>query len=97
MDRWSLQFRLFCSHLIVMSVGMLTLLAVGRYSSPHFFILYLEEMIASEGGNVSVVRAKLVQGFEIAWTRGAAWSLVVGGTAAGAELSGCQSHRPPVD
>lgn len=80
--RVGLRSRLFLSHIVVMVVGLMTLLVIGKISSPHFFILYLRRI---ETGQYSVrqVRGQLVRSFEYAWSRGALWSVVVGATAAG--------------
>ncbi|GAB4227717.1 MAG: ATP-binding protein [Elainellaceae cyanobacterium] len=77
-----LRSRLFLSHIIVMIVGLLTLLAIGKISSPRFFVVYLRQI---EVGGVSVrqVRTQLLQSFEDAWSQGALWSMVVGASAAG--------------
>lgn len=78
-----LRARLFLSHIIVMIVGLLTLLTIGKISSPRFFVVYLKQI---EVGGVSVkqVRAQLIQSFEDAWSQGAFWSVAIGASAAGA-------------
>jgi signal transduction histidine kinase len=95
MDRWSrdlqvsgmtkmgLRSRLFLSHIIVMVVGLLTLFAIGKVSSPRFFALYLQQFEVGEW-TVRQVKTKLVQNFEDAWNQGAFWSIAVGASAAGA-------------
>jgi signal transduction histidine kinase len=82
MSKMGLRERLFLSHIIVMIVGLLTLLAIGKISSPRFFVVYLKQI---EVGGVSVrqVRTQLLQSFEDAWSQGAFWSVVVGASAAG--------------
>lgn len=82
MSKMGLRSRLFFSHIIVMIVGLLTLLAIGKISSPRFFVVYLKQI---EVGGVSVrqVRTQLLQSFEDAWSQGAFWSMVVGASAAG--------------
>ena len=82
MSKMGLRERLFLSHVIVMIVGLLTLLAIGKISSPRFFVVYLKQI---EVGGVSVrqVRTQLLQSFEDAWSQGAFWSVVVGASAAG--------------
>lgn len=82
MSKMGLRSRLFFSHIIVMIVGLLTLLAIGKFSSPRFFVVYLKQI---EVGGVSVrqVRTQLLQSFEDAWSQGAFWSVVVGASAAG--------------
>lgn len=81
-SKMGLRSRLFLSHIIVMIVGLLTLLTIGKISSPRFFVVYLRQI---EVGGVSVrqVRAQLLQRFEDAWSQGAFWSMVVGASAAG--------------
>lgn len=83
MPRIGLRGRLFLSHMIVMMVGLSTLIAVGKHYSPRFFLVQLRKMEVS-GANLVLVRSKLVEGFESAWSRGALWSVVMGGSAAGA-------------
>lgn len=82
MSKMGLRARLFLSHIIVMIVGLLTLLAIGKISSPRFFVVYLRQI---EVGGVSVrqVRTQLLQSFEDAWSQGAFWSVVVGASTAG--------------
>lgn len=82
MAKLGLRSRLFLSHVIVMIVGLLTLTTIGKFSSPRFFVVYLER-IEGEGYSVRQVRTQLIQGFESAWSRGAVWSVVLGATAAG--------------
>lgn len=86
-----LRSRLFFSHALVMVVGLLTLLTIGKFSSPRFFIVYLER-IERQGYTVNQIRAQLVRGFESAWARGALWSLGIGASAAGG-LSYWMSQR----
>lgn len=82
MSKMGLRARLFLSHIVVMIVGLLTLLAIGKISSPHFFVVYLRQI---EVGGVTVrqVRTQLLQSFEDAWSQGAFWSVVVGASTAG--------------
>ncbi|MGG6268267.1 sensor histidine kinase [Leptolyngbya sp. AN03gr2] len=81
MSKPNLRTRLFLSHMIVMVVGISTLLTVGKVYSPRLFLVHLEQL---QGIDFSVVRMKgrLVDGFESAWSRGAFWSVIVGGTTA---------------
>lgn len=81
MSKPTLRTRLFLSHMIVMVVGISTLLTVGKVYSPRLFLVHLEQL---QGIDFNVVRVKsrLVDGFESAWSRGAFWSVVVGGTTA---------------
>lgn len=74
--------RLFLSHLLVMIVGVVSLVIIGKLSSPRLFILHLQQL---EGRNVSLryARAYLVDGFETAWNHSTFWSVIVGATAAG--------------
>lgn len=81
MTKPNLRTRLFLSHMIVMVVGISTLLTVGKIYTPRLFLVHLEQL---QGIDFSVVRvkSKLIDGFESAWSRGAFWSVVVGGTTA---------------
>jgi signal transduction histidine kinase len=81
MSKPTLRTRLFLSHMIVMVVGISTLLTVGKVYTPRLFILHLERLQGS-GLNVVRVKRQLIDGFESAWSRGAFWSVVVGGTSA---------------
>ena len=65
--------------MIVMVVGLSTLLAVGKIYSPRLFILHLERI---QDRGLIYFRRQLVEGFESAWSRGALWSVIVGGTTA---------------
>lgn len=82
MAKLGLRARLFLSHMIVMVVGLSTLLTIGKLYSPRLFMLHLEELEGS-GFNLDIIRHELVEGFEFAWSRGALWSVVVGGSTAG--------------
>jgi signal transduction histidine kinase len=82
MPKLGLRARLFLSHTIVMIVGLSTLLTVGKLYSPQLFILHLERLQIG-GINIRYVRRQLLEGFESAWSRGAFWSVIVGGSAAG--------------
>jgi signal transduction histidine kinase len=82
MRQIDLKTRLFLSHMIVMVVGIATLLAVGKFYSPRFFVEHLQRLEIS-GINLVVVKRQLVDGFESAWSRGAFWLMIVGGTMAG--------------
>ncbi len=77
-----LQGRLLLSHVIVMGVGVVTLLCVGKVYSPQLFVLHLER-IESRGNLLGQLRYDLVDGFQEAWSRGAFWSVLVGGGTAG--------------
>jgi signal transduction histidine kinase len=83
MSKIGLRARLFFSHIIVMVVGISTLVIVGKFYTPRLFLIYLQKMEVSEFGMV-LIRRRLVDGFESAWSRGALWSVVVGGSTAGA-------------
>jgi signal transduction histidine kinase len=81
MAKMSLRSRLFVSHLVVMAVGILTLVVIGRLYSPRLFVVTLERY---ENGILSVQRrTQLLKGFEAAWSRGMLWSILIGGGAAG--------------
>lgn len=74
--------RLFLSHLLVMIVGVVSLVIIGKLSSPRLFVLHLQQL---EGRNVSLryARAYLIDGFETAWNLSTFWSVIVGAMAAG--------------
>lgn len=76
-----LQTRLLLSHLVVMIVGLSILVGVGRISTPQLFVWQLRQL---EGRGIRVgYRYELEQVFEKAWSRGALWSVLLGGGAAG--------------
>lgn len=77
-----LRSRLFLSHVIVMVVGLLTLLAISKVSSPRFFAFYLKQ-IEVGGLRVGQVRTQLIRSFDDAWSKGAFWAVVVGASTAG--------------
>lgn len=68
--------------MLVMMVGLSTLIVIGKFSSPRFFIVYLQR-IEVDGYAINQVRTRLMQGFESAWSRGAFWSMAVGASTAG--------------
>lgn len=82
MSKIDLRSRLFLSHITVMMVGLLTLLAIGKISSPRFFAFSLRQ-IEVGGFSVREVRTQLIRSFEDAWAKGALWSVLVGASAAG--------------
>ncbi|MBD3882810.1 HAMP domain-containing histidine kinase [Phormidium tenue FACHB-886] len=82
MSKMGLRSRLFLSHMIVMVVGLLTLFAIGRFSSPRFFALYLQQFEVGDW-TVSQVKTRLVRNFEDAWNQGSFWSIAVGASTAG--------------
>ena len=82
MAKVGLRARLFLSHVVVMMVGLLTLFAIAKISSPRFFALSLRQFEVG-GFSVGQVRTQLISSFEDAWNQGAFWSMVVGATTAG--------------
>ena len=66
-----------------MLVGILSLVIIGKVSSPRFFVLRLEQLEGT-GYRLRYARPQLIEGFENAWYRGTLWSLVVSTTASGA-------------
>lgn len=81
MPKVGLRSRLFFSHVVVMLVGVITLTMISKISSPRFFVVYLES-IEVKGIRVQQMRRELVRGFELAWSRGAVWSVIAGASAA---------------
>lgn len=79
----NLRSRLFLSHILVVIVGIVSLVIIGKVSSPRFFVLRLEELEGT-GYRLRYARPQLIEGFENAWYRGTLWSLVVSTTASGA-------------
>lgn len=77
-----LQARLLLSHLVVMIVGISVLVGVGRISTPQLFFWQLQQL-EGRGVRVGYLRYELAQVFEKAWSRGAIWSVLLGGGAAG--------------
>ncbi len=80
--RLGLRSRLFLSHVLVTAVGILSLVIIGKVSSPRFFVVHLQQL-EDEGWDLIDVRTELVQGFEAAWYLGTVWSILIGSTAAG--------------
>jgi signal transduction histidine kinase len=81
MRQLDLRTRLFFSYMVVMFVGLTTLLAVGKIYSPRLFIEHLHRLEVN-GVDLFIVKRQLLDGFDSAWTRGAFWSLVIGGLTA---------------
>lgn len=82
LSKLGLRSRLFLSHILVMTVGVFSLVIIGKVSSPRFFVLRLEELEGT-GFRLRFARTELVKGFETAWYRGTFWSVMVSATAAG--------------
>ena len=82
MTKMGLRSRLFLSHMIVMVIGLMTLFAIGKFSSPRFFAFYLQQFEVGDF-TVSQVKARLVRNFEDAWTQGSFWSMAMGASTAG--------------
>lgn len=80
--RLDLRSRLFLSHLLVTAVGIISLVIIGKVSSPRFFVITLEQL-EGKGFYLRFARTELVKGFETAWYRGTVWSLLISTTAAG--------------
>lgn len=81
MAKFNLRSRLLLSHLAVMTVGILTLVLIGRLYTPRQLVITLQRY---ENGVMSLHRrTQLLKGFEEAWSKGMVWSILVGGGAAG--------------
>ncbi|MDY7015161.1 MAG: HAMP domain-containing sensor histidine kinase [Cyanobacteriota bacterium] len=74
--------RLFLSYLLVMLVAVFALVAIGKLSSPRFFILHLQRL-EGRGHSLRYVRTSLVRSFETAWNRSTIWAVFAGATTAG--------------
>lgn len=83
MPKLNLRSRLFCSHLLVMGVGLASFILMSKVYSPRLFVLQLERLEQNQFFNARSVRTYLVKGFETTWNRSTLWSVGVGGTAAG--------------
>jgi signal transduction histidine kinase len=92
MPKLSLGTRLFVSHLLVMIVGLGSFVIIAKLSSPHMFILRLEQLEKRGLFTVRSARTYLVEGFQNAWNRSALWSLIFGVTGA-AGISYLASQR----
>ncbi|MGD1897897.1 MAG: histidine kinase dimerization/phospho-acceptor domain-containing protein [Phormidesmis sp.] len=79
----TLRSRLLVSQLIVLAVTVSALATVSRLYTPRYFVVTLERM-ERRGLIQRVVKGQLMDGFTDAWIRGMLWSLVLGGTTAGA-------------
>lgn len=82
MPKMKLRIRLFLSHMAVMVVGLSTLLMIGKLYTPKLLVWELVRL-EGLGFNFSVVRPRLVEIFQTAWSRGAFWSVIIGGGTAG--------------
>lgn len=92
MGKLSLGTRLFLSHLLVMIVGLTCFSFIAKYSSPRIFMLRLQQIERRGFVTVRSARSFLAEGFEVAWNKGAFWSIIIGGTTA-ATLSYLISKR----
>ena len=82
-NRLNLRSRLLISQLIVLAVTVIALAVVSRLYTPRYFVVTLEQM-ERQGVRIQRVKGQLMQGFEDAWIRGMFWSIVLGGSTAGA-------------
>ena len=82
-NRLNLRSRLLISQLIVLAVTVIALAVVSRLYTPRYFVVTLEQM-ERQGVRIQRVKGQLMQGFEDAWIRGMLWSIVLGGSTAGA-------------
>lgn len=82
MPKMKLRIRLFLSHMAVMVVGLSTLLMIGKLYTPKLLVWELVRL-EGLGFNFSLVRPRLVEIFQTAWSRGAFWSVIIGGGTAG--------------
>ena len=78
-----LRGRIFLSHIVVMMMGLATLLVIGRLYTSRLFMEHLQNL-EFKGLILYAIRGRLVNGFESAWSRGAFWSVIFGGSAAAA-------------
>lgn len=78
-----LRNRLLISQLVVLAVTVIALAAVSRLYTPRYFVVTLQRM-ESRGVRIQQVKGQLMQGFEDAWMRGMLWSIILGGSTAGA-------------
>jgi len=83
MNKLGLRSRLFLSHLLVMVVGVGSLVTIGKFSSPQFFIRHLEQQQGTRFGILRYSRTELIQVFETAWASSTFWSVLAGASAAG--------------
>lgn len=79
----SLRNRLLISQLIVLAVTVIALATVSRLYTPRYFVVTLERM-ERQGLRIQKVKGQLMEGFEGAWARGMLWSIILGGSTAGA-------------
>ena len=79
-----LRNRLLISQLTVMAVTVIALAAVSRLYTPRYFVVTLEKMERQGIRFQKVVQGQLVDGFTETWARGMSWSVVLGGSTAGA-------------
>ena len=79
-----LRQRLLISQLTVMAVTAIALATVSRLYTPRYFVITLERMERQGIRFQKVVQGRLVDGLTETWTRGMSWSVVLGGSTAGA-------------
>ena len=83
-QKLGLRNRLLISQLTVMAVTVIALAAVSRLYTPRYFVVTLEKMERQGIRFQKVVQGQLVDGFTETWARGMSWSVVLGGSTAGA-------------
>jgi len=79
-----LRNRLLISQLTVMAVTVMALAVVSRLYTPRYFVVTLERMERQGTRFQKVVQGQLVDGFTETWARGMSWSVILGGSTAGA-------------
>lgn len=82
--RPGLRNRLLISQLTVMAVTVLALAVVSRLYTPRYFVVTLEKMERQGIRFQKVVQGQLMDGFTETWASGMSWSVVLGGSTAGA-------------
>ena len=81
MSKLNLQARLFFSHILVTIVGVTASSIVGNFFSPRFFQIQVRNL-EGKGLTIRTAHSQLLEVFEIAWSRGNLWSLLIGTLAA---------------
>jgi signal transduction histidine kinase len=81
MPKMGLRSRLFFSYMLVIVLSLGSFIVISKVSSRSFYALRLKQ-IEDQGFSLRIVRARLEEGFDLAWSRSTLSAVAAGGVAA---------------